>query len=311
MFNEKIPARRLTAWLLVAAAPIAGIYGGLWPGVGLLALLCAMLSAAVQRLCPEQPRYPAVISLAQCLWIGILLGSLAGRTANCWEDASGFPVIPLILLALAGFAAKSGGERASRVGATLLWLTAILYAVALLAGAKSLRLEFMEPKIQIPDPSLVPLLLLPCAATLLPRSGKRYYIYNSAGVALLALLFSFWLNAALSPKVAAQAADPFYEYSKSISIFGTVERLESLVACAITAAWVALFSLLLSGAGYQAESVRKGGGVFGVWGAVAIAAAWMLSGWQISGEVLAVVSLVMWVLLPLLCGIKIFSKNQK
>lgn len=280
-------------------APAAGIYGGQWLGLAILAALCAALSATVQGLCPEQPHGPLLLAAVQWLWLGVLLGSFAGQTANCWEGDQVFPLIPLVLLALSAFAAKNGAERASRVGGILIWLVGAFFAVALLAGIGGLKPRQVEMSLSFPNPGVVPVLLLPCTAALLPRSGRSHHILNSVSIALLPVLFTLWLQAALSPEICAEAADQFYEYSKSISIFGTVERLESLVACGITASWVALFALLLSAAGCQAERVNPGRGGAGVWGAAAVAAVWLLADVPLDGPTTAIISLLLWAVLPI------------
>lgn len=297
MFSNKIPERRLAAWIFVAAsAPAAGIYGGKWLGISLLALLCAAAGFSVQKLCSPEPPSGRVICGLQWLWLGILLGNLAGYSATCWEPMS--KAVPLTLLALASFGASKGGEQASRGGAFLFWLVIGGLAVTLGAGAKQLHTEWMMPDLTEPEMLLVPILLLPCITVMLPRRSSKCAGWNCVAAGLPAAVFSLWLNGTLSPVVAASVPDPFYEYSKSLSLLGIAQRFEALVSCLITAGWFSLFLLLLSAAGEQAEQIQKKRGTVGVWCCAGIAAAVYLSGLRLDGRVIAALTAFFWCVLP-------------
>ncbi len=310
MFSNKIPQRRLAAWIFVAAsAPAAGIYGGNWLGISLLALLCAAAGFSVQKLCPAEPPRCRVICGLQWLWLGILLGNLIGYSATCWEPTS--PTVPLTLLLLAALGASRGSEQASRSGAFLFWLVIGGLAVSLGAGAKQLHGAWIAPELSEPEMLLVPILLLPCVAALLPRQPAKCAGWNCLAAGVPVVVFSLWLSGTLSPAVAASVQDPFYAYSKSISLLGIAQRFEALVACVITAGWFALFLLLLSAAGEQAERIRERGGRLGVWCCAAVAAAVYLSGLRLDGSVIAALTALFWGVIPAAQCIHAFKKREK
>lgn len=301
MFNEKIPSGRLWAWVMVAAsAPVTCIYGGGWLFVLVMAGICGLISYCVQKVCQEGRKKNRVLCAVQWLWIGVLLGNLAGYSAFVWDDGNAYPVVPLVLLALAAFASRSGAEKASRAGATLFWFVAVIFVLVLGAGMKELKTEWMKPEWTESQLLMVPVFLLPCVTVLIPRENRKRSLLTSLGVAVPAVLVAFWLDAFLSPAVASQKVNPFYEYSKSISLFGVAERFEALVSCVMTVGWFGLFSLLFSAAGSQLEEVKPKWGTAGVWFCAGVAAVVLLCELHISSFWTAILSLVFWGVTPIL-----------
>lgn len=293
MFSEKVDGRRLSAWICVAAvAPAAGIYGGSWLPVAILGAACGLASVCFHGLQGEEREYGPVCSTLQWIWLCIYLGSVAPLSAGCWEGENVYPIIPLVLLLLAAFASADGAERASRACATLVWIVLAVVLAVILAGVDTLKWDRLVPEVELPRSGIIPILLLPCLLPGLPHKGRIGWV-PSLFIPVFTLIVSVWVNAALSKTVCFETGNPFYEYCKGITLFGSVERFEAVIACVLTASWFALFSFVLSAAGRQFHNR------WGVWCAAASAAVMVLLRLRAPDVILALGTVVFWCLLPL------------
>ena len=83
-----------------------------------------------------------------------------------------------------------------------------------------------------------------------------------------------------------------FDYSRGLSAGHTMERLESLVACAVTIGWFAAFCFILDG-------VRlKEVGDMSTWLAAAVAYAIYISGARVRPEAFVLTELSLWAVLP-------------
>lgn len=313
MFKEKIPSKRLRAWIIASAvAPCAMFAGGsAWIMVLFAALLCGSASAAVQWFCPAHPIRAKWFALASWVWLGVFLGSVARYSANCWTDGQAYPAVPLVLLALACINSQNGGEKASKAGAVLVWLVVLGLGIVLGAGAKEMKLQWLKPQSERLSLMLIPLLLLPALSTALPTDDRKCTASASVWIGAAAVTVAFCVNAGLSENYASQTQNPLFEYCKSLSLFGTVERFESLIACAMTAGWFSFFSLILSVAGHTAEKTEEKRGIRGVWACALIASAVMLTKRDISAEYLVLGSALFWVILPLTARVLQYAQSKR
>ncbi len=308
MFSKKIPASRMAIWSSVALlAPLAFYMGGVsWLGAALLALGCGAVSMLVQRYCT--PVSEPFVCLLQWLWLGVLLGSFAGHSAACWDDGSPYPIVPLVLLALAAFGAKDGGAKSSRVGGVLLWFVVPILGIVLAAGTPNVQLQWLQANGK-PPLALAGVLLIPCLCALFPRQERKYsWVASLVGGGFL-VVCALIVCGSMSPALASKTGNAFFVYCKGISIFGVAERFEAVVACVLTLGWYALFSLMLSAAGHLGENARSGWGRYGVWACAAVAAAVCMGKWYVNGVSMACASLFFWVVAPLL--MQYFTAQKK
>lgn len=302
MFRKKVEQYPLWAWIFVAiSAPAAQLAGrGPWLSVLLLSIVCGGLCWGIHTLSEEQPEIRRWYCVVEFLFLALILGKFAGMSAGCWPTGNSYPTVPLILLILAAFSALDGANRASRVGGVLFWFLALLYAVVLAAGAKELNISWLAPSMEPPSVLLVTVLLIPAVASFLPKEKGKASALALVILGIFATVISLLTEGTMSQSVVTSQEEPFYTFSKSLSLFGVVERFESLVSVALTLSYFALLSFLLSTAGHLADGIRFGWGRGGVICCGGIAAAVMLFCPELPGVLLALLSVFFWGLLPLL-----------
>lgn len=298
MFRERIPARQLSAWLFAGMTPVLIhlLCGGSWLWIG----IAGAVSVALTLLVWSSGREPAKW---QCpflfIYIVLLLGQLLFRTAESWPVGDNDPWVSLILLAIAAWSAQKGPSAAARVGAVLFWAVLILYLTVFGAGAKDVELSWLRPEWQMPDELGLVLYLVPTASVCLldgeTKRGAR--ILLPAVFTLAAALITVGV---MSPGIAAETPNAFYEMTRSINLLGVARRFEALISAGMTVGWFALMSLLLTICGVLAQKIFPGRGRAAVWLAAGTAAAIKLCGMHISAFVLLIVGTVFWVAIPVL-----------
>ncbi len=310
MQEHDVNVRCLWAWIFVAvSAPLAHMAGHWdWLTVGIASVICATLCAVVLHLSDRHRIRRPWYSGLQTLWLVVVMSAMLRWSASCWPTGRSFPLVPLTLLILALFAAWDGALRASRTTSVLFWFIALLYNVVLAAGTKNLTLTYMIPRLQLPGGSLIMLLLLPSVGAFLPCK-KRLRILPLLLIAAFSVVVSAWTIGTLSPMAAKAVEQPFYVFSRSLSLQGIAERFESLVSVALTMGYFTLFVYLLSGVYHLTEDIFPGQGKKGIAIAGAAAAALMLAAPNIPEIIMAAGAFALWILLPVI--VKIFWKKSK
>lgn len=309
--KSKIPAAQLSAWTLVATVgPILSIVGrDGWLTVLLVALGCAVLCLSALACQPNNmPRWLCVLEL---VWLIVFMGSIAKNSAACWENANAFPAIPIILLAVAAFAAYRGATGCVRMGATLVWLVIPVLGTVFLAGTADINPDWIRTDVQIPDGILIGLLLIPCLHLFLNEDSRKSSKWLPVIIGAIAVGGSVLLDAVLGPKDAIEASNGFYELSKSVNLFGVAERFEALIACGLTLSWFALFAIVLSAAYQLAEKIIPRAAKWCVW-ATAVLSALIMCILPNKADWMGVGSLIFWVFLPVLTqGIGVKKNIEK
>ena len=317
MWNKEVSAYTLCAWLVSAvSAPVAiAAASCAWPLMLCVGIACGALCWLVHALSDGGCCRVPWVCVLQLGWAVVACGTIAIGAGACWPSGDSYPAVPLVLLTLAGFSAWDGAERASRVSGVLFWFLALLFAVVLAGGIKDLEPKWMLGLDNGVGAELVFLLLIPAAATAIPRKTRGVLWAAFLALALFAAVVSFVCAGTLSPQVAANVPQPFYEYSKSLSLLGVVERFESLVSVALTMGYYSAMSLLLSAAGHLAETLRQGSGRKGVLFSSITAGAMVLLETRIPGLWLAIFAIGFWSVLPLFVqgvqSVKNTKKNEK
>lgn len=302
MYHKEITEKQRSAWLAAAlAAPLAQTASACsWPAALAVGGMCLLMCWAVGKYITEPDKW---LVFAQCLWICVVLSELLHWSAYCWPTHKSRWAAPLTLLLLAAWAVSGGKERAARTGCVLIWPLALLLGAVLLSGIPDVELKNLRLSWQMPDAHLITVMLLPALYS--PgerkRSGRLLL-----GLLLFALLTSVVTAGVLSPSVSSGMHSPVYELSRSLSLFGVAERFESLVAAAMTLGYFSLMTYLLSARETAWKGKRQ------TWGIAVAGGVLFLSGLRIDSRLLAVGSIMLWVVLPVLCHWKNnFKKSKK
>lgn len=287
----------MAAWLLTASmGPLLSVVGANgWLTVLIAAVLCGALSFCV--LTCGQRKLPRWLCVLELIWLTIFLGGMARQCETCWTEAVGFPAIPMIMLLLAPLAAQRGAIQAARTGATLMWLAIPVLGIVLLAGTADMNIRWVRPELEMPDSVLLSVLLIPCLGIFLPQKQTREIRRMIPAVAMVSIAASILMDAVMGQAVAKTANNTFYEFSKGISLFGVAERFEALVACALTAGWFALFTMLFSTAYHLAEQIFAPAAKWSVWFTAAVSTVLMCI-LPIDPHIMIVGSLIFWAFLP-------------
>lgn len=259
--NPRFPAMIFAGLLHTASS-------GTWPGVGLVALLGAML----RRLPGAGRCYRGWGKYAQALWSVFVAAQVMGWTGSCWEDGAAATWAPPLLLAMALWLAAKGPDALSNAAGVLGLLQLGLGMAVLLAAVRDIQIQNLNPRLLWPSGWLLVLLLL-------PEEGNRRSLE--------------WPWAVLCSLVTVGVLgyvgeNGFYEMSKSIAFFGAVKRLEALAAVGLTVGFVLLLAKLLEASAAEGK----------YWPGAVAAYVIFRSGLVIPGLYAAGISIALWCVLP-------------
>ena len=261
---------RSKQWLwfpAVSAAAILQTAGGTpWPETTLTALLAFVL------LClPRAEVLPTWLEGLRSLWNGVILAQVLRWASGYWPEAPVWAGGTLLVLGL--WLALKGKEAMMTSGSVLGLMQLILAGAVLLAALPEIRPENWAWQMPKGNGWLLTALLLPA----LSQESK------SIGHLVWALAVSLVTTGTIS----RNTPEGYYEMSKSISLFGSIRRLESLAAVGLTLGFLLLASQLTS-------SPKRGNSIL-----TAVAAVVFFAGhYQIGGLLAAIGSAIIWVILP-------------
>lgn len=306
--ENKITGGQINAWLLAATVgPILSVVGrNGWLTVLPAAIVCGILCfCALSCRKNDLPRWLCVLELS---WLMVFLAVIAKDSATCWANSDGFPVIPIVLLLLSAFAAKHGACRSGRIGATLVWFVVPVLGVVFLAGIADAEPQWIRPDIELPDATLIGVLLTPCLFLFLGEDKCKSARWITVWIGLIAIAGSLLLDAVIGPEDATKAPNGFYELSKSLNLFGVAERFEALIACVLTISWFAFFTLILSTAYQLTKKILPMLAKWSVWIVVVISGVLMCI-LPARNEWTAVLTLIFWGFIPALTQVLGRAKN--
>lgn len=180
------------------------------------------------------------------IWNFLLLGAAARQLCATFPDGKGTPLVGLLLLLTAAYAA--GRNRGSRIASIVFFFLLGLYGLLFGFSLPELRSEYLDPLRKTKPWQLSAALAPLCLLYLSPSKGKGAVCWCAGGI-LLAFVAAFMTAGILSPAVAAEEAFPLYEAAKSVSLFGVLGRLEPLVSAAVSMGGFCLLYLLCSANG--------------------------------------------------------------
>lgn len=183
------------------------------------------------------------------LWNLLLLGASAGQLCIAYPTGNTFPLVGLLLLLLAAYAAERGEQVVLRVGAMVFFALLLFFALILGFAVPKLHLAWLAPQTAV-DWRRLSAVLCPTVVLYLGGSEEKGKCapWLILGVAF-AILCAAVTAGSLSPAAAAEEAFPFYTAAKSVSVLGAMERLEPLVSAALTAGGFCLLALVCAANG--------------------------------------------------------------
>ena len=278
--------------------------GWLWASIAAVCVAALMLLAL--HLCRknELPLAPTaakwklgrVLLLLALIWNLLLLGAAAKQLCAAFPDGKNTPLVGLLLLLLAVYAAKRG--RGPRVAAIVFFFLLGIYALLFGFSLTELRGEYLIPETQVDFVGLTAA-LAPTSLLYLCRGGRGTGLTWIMGGILLAFAAAFMTAGILSAPVAAQQDFALYEAAKSVSIFGVIGRLEPLVSTAVSMGGFCMLCLLCSANGQMLSSLspKAEKWIVPINLFVPMGFLWLSS--FISGVVIAVGTTIFWGIFPL------------
>ena len=304
MYTDAIHHRSIQAWLAVAMfAPLAHYSGGSWPAL----LVMVLLSVGLIGLLPEDPvsfQRSRLLCFIELVWLYILASHYLSLSASYWPGEKSQWAVPTVLLLLGAYSCKG---RPARTAGVLFWLLILMLIPFALAVVKDAEAKWLLPQQLQCSGWAMPALLLPAAAAWLPATGKKC---NFGWISYF-FAIGVWMatSTVLSPNVAQALETPFRDLSRSLTL-GAGSRFESLAGVMITLGWFALASLLLKLSTLILEALGLKENL-APWAAVApvIVLCWL----NVQPDPLfsAIMTLVLWVFVPMLHCKKISKKSEK
>lgn len=274
------------------AAPLAQTASACsWLAVLMVGIVCLGICWGLERI---GARASAWLVVVQWFWLSLVAAEFLHWTMYCWPDYQSYHAVPMALLVLAGWLAAKGKSQASRAGNAMFWLLVILFGAVLLSGGKEVRWENVHSGLRMQNAHLITVMLIPAMGIGVKESGRK-------GVILaLGVMLAFVTTGVLGAYGAEKSDCAFYELGRSMKLLGFADRFESLVAAGMTLGYFVLLSFLLSTCAQGAEQIKTGEGALGVWSNAVLTALWFVWGFRLSSTVLALGTILTWVVLPAL-----------
>lgn len=302
MNPKQMTHRQTMVWLAAAAAaPLVKTASGCsWPVVLVVGSVTLFLSWWLTKYTAELKAWLVIL---QGLWASAVISEMLWWIGDCWPGHNSVKAAPLILLTLAAWAASGGKERTARIGCVLVWPIGFLLGAVLLSSSPEVRLENLLPSWQMRDAGLIPVLLF---LALYGRREAETTCGVYIGLLSLAVLTAAVTAGVLSPGVSGSTELAVYELARSIPILGVGGRFESMIAVGMTMGYWAAIGYLLSIPKEIENRSRM------IWAYAALSGVMFAMDLRIDSRVLAIGSILFWVVLPALCGVKnIFQKPPK
>lgn len=309
MYKNKLPHQQLTAWLAAAILPTAIqlTAGASWLGVLLAALVSLLCTCIVWRWGAE-PR-GKLFSVLQWLLVAAVLAVLCRQAPQSWPRG-GHKAVSLILLGLALWSAWKGPSASARVGCVLFWFILVLYLILLGAGIKEIEPPWLKPGREQVN-SLGCILLLTPAAAAIHLNKREMCKPRLLLIGVFCTVAAAVTAGVLSPQVAANQENPFYEMTRSLNLLGQARRFEAVLSAGMTVGWFSLMALYLTLCGGWAEGIRHGWAKPGMIAAALVTVVGILCDWSVPAFLLLILTAVFWVLLPVFMqGINAIKKSK-
>ena len=302
MYCNKKEEKQHTLWTMAALlAPLTQAASNCsWPAAACTGVICVLLCWSLEHFGVEGTS-SKWIGAVQWLWMLLVVSEFLHWTMLCWPNHRSYHTVPLVLLSMAALASARGKETSSVSAAVLFWFTAVLLGVVLLSGIREVEIMNLKLEWKMQTAHLITVLLIPAMGMGLgyeKREGKRL---------LYAVAVAAVTGGVLSMQMVEEMEAPFYEMSRTLKFLGMGQRFESLAAAGMMLGYYILFTYLLSVMANVWDVGKENGK--SVWISAVFAAMVFISGMRMNSKLLALGTILIWVLIPALeKSVKIMKK---
>ena len=297
-------AWELTFFVTAATTVCAGLdWLSVLTGSVLAALLCAAARHAGMKTWPMALRFLLLVWLTALLWV-------AGRcSAALFPDAANRIYVPAVVLALAWLLARRPRQAVLACCAVISLFVLAAVAVVLVFALPDVQLSWLRPDFSWHHALVAA--AVGSGANLLRAAAPQTQVgmpWRAAAVLAPAAAAAVTCGC-LSPELASGQTLAFYTLSRSISLFGVVERFEALVAACLCMGCCAAAALVLTAARNLLPAKWSGGARDG-WTAAGCAVAALLPPLPLSGTFFSALTAILWVVLPCLTQAVVGCKKR-
>lgn len=281
-----------TRWLLAAmAAPLTQAASNCsWPAAICIGVLCLGICWGLEwaGIGAVQTR---VLGAIQWLWMLLVVSEFLHWVMLCWPDNGNYYGAPLILLTLAALAAAKGKESSAQAGGVLFWIILLLLGAILLSAIPQIEWNYLKPQWRMQTANLILVTLIPAMGSGMGRTQKK-------GLLIYLVLVSAVTTGVMSMDLIDQMHAPFYEMSETVSLLGVGRRFEALTAVGMTLGYFVLTCYLLHVMAKAWEMGKRQNR--SVWISAVFSAMIFVSGMRLNSRLLALGTMGIWVVLPVL-----------
>ena len=239
-------------------------------------------------------RLPRLMRAMQVLWLAVPLGVAAAGAAALFPDASNPFYVPAVVLALSWLLARQEREGVLACCTVVGFFVLAAVAIVVIFASPDLQWSWLSPSFHWENALLA--LTLGAGGMLLCEicpEGKPTLPWRIAGFLAPVLLCALTAGC-LSPALAMRQESAFYTLSRSISVFGVVERFEALIAACLSLGIGSACAMML----HCARQLLPQKGRDGVTAVLCLAALFG-SVLSISWAILAGGTAILWLVFPL------------
>ena len=322
--EQSIGERQRWAWLAAGLSAAAAVkicsYGWLSILIGGLAVSIYYIIAdrylsdrgLARLLCETLGWGGKTLAALTLLWTVLVMGWTANLADGAFPGVNGFPGLGWVLLAVSGWGSWKGFGACARCCGILCLFLIALYGVIAVFAVPDVTWRYLVPSLSWGEGVWAAgLFLLPFGVWYVPCSHSRKG--PAWQMAFLLPVFAAALAAVtagvLSPELATQRTVPLYDLAQSVSLFGVVERIESLLSAAMTMGVFALLSSQTCAARALADQLRPQR-----WNAAAVcgfAGLTMVLTKDMPTELIAVGALVFGLVIPIIVLIISGKRNER
>ena len=310
--NEKIGLRQRRVWQMAAISAVAAccLCKISWPWVLVGSVIAAGYQRLLEKNIPEEGLakgavvawggFGKFVLLVTWGWTIYMMGWAAQLADRAFQVSNGTQILGLTVLTLTAWGSWKGIAVCARCCGVLSLFLLCLYGVILAFAVPEIRVKNLYPTGNWSDSAeALALLFVASGGWYGPFEKKRRE--RAWGLLLLPLItvgVSVVTAGVLSPALTDLRKDPFYDVTKSISLFGVMERVEPLLSAAITMGVFALLTTMAAACqsiGAEFKQSRWYGS-----GSCAIAALLLMLQNYKWGEIRIFGAILIWMIVPML-----------